>query len=56
MTHDWFASNVGRDQLLEVTIASRQALVLTQVFRPGHYDKRLEIGVGLFEIAIQTPS
>jgi hypothetical protein len=56
MTNNRFAPRVGRDQLLEIADASRQALVLTQVFRPGDHDECLEIGVGPFEIAIETPS
>ncbi len=56
MTHDRFAPSVGRDQLLEIAVAPGHALVLTRMFGPRDDDERLERGVGLFEIAIQTPS
>ena len=51
MTHDGFASRVRRDYLLELAIASGQALVLTQVFCPRRDDECLKIHVGLFEIS-----
>jgi hypothetical protein len=56
MTHDRFALGMGRDHLFEFAITSHQALVLTQVFRLRDHDEGLEIDVGPFEIAIQTPS
>ncbi len=56
MTNDRFALGVGRDQLFKIAVTSRQALVLTQVFCPRHHVECLEVNVGLFEIALETPS
>src|SRR6266481_1923008 len=56
MTHDRFAFDVRRDQRRQIAIGAGQTLVLTQMFGPRDDDECLEIGVGLFEIAIQTPS
>ena len=55
MTNGRSALSQGPDQLFEIAIASREALVLTKVFCPGDYDECLEINVGLFEIAVQAP-
>ena len=55
MTHDRFALDVRCDQLGESAVAAGQALMLTQVFSPRGHDEGLEIYIGPFEIAIETP-